>query len=273
MKRDVLLSAYFVLFVILVTLSGCATYGYQQFYRQTAPSKYDPVKNVFVFQYSNVDINEIYNLLFPDFLIIGESSFNGPLEDPRSSIDYAKSIGTDVFVVTAQFAETRTSFVPLVTPTTSTTTISGVSGRGNFYGTATSFGTSMTPVPITVHRYDQHGVYLKNVNKIIPLWEKTKNDYKKTGDNKLQGFWTNETYELDIYLSGSQLVGFVTKLKEDRPEWKIGDLKMIFNPDTGAGIFLWGDKTPRPSTITLNKFGHLDVKIIDINQRLSFGRK
>ena len=264
---------YFSLFVLsLIALSGCATLGHQTFYRHAAPEKYAPTNNVHIFQYTNVDIHDLYDLLFSDFMIIGDSSFNGPYENPSSSTEFAREIGADVFIVATQFAETRTSLIPLVTPSMSTTTISGFSGRGSFYGTATSYGTSVTTVPITVHRYDQKGMYLKNLNKVVPLWERAKQDYKKTEDNILQGIWHNESYEIDVFLSGTQVVGFVSKLKKNNPDWRVGDLKMIFNPQTGTGIYLMGDKTPIPSTIALNKFGHLEVKLITQKHRFSFAR-
>ncbi len=264
-----------LLSVTIITLSGCATtLGYQAFYRQVAPEKYTPAENVRIFEYSNADMNELYDLLFSDLLIVGESSFNGPYEDPGSSVSYARSIGADTLIASTQFAETRTSFMPLLTPTMSTTTISGYSGTGSFYGTATSYGTTMTSVPITINRYDQHGMYLKNVNSSnIPLWERNKQDYKKTANNRYDGLWYNENYDVELFLSGSQIVGFIGNVKKDLPDWKPGQLKMIFNPETGTGIYLMGNKTPMPANIALNKFGHLEFKLILSKERFSFARK
>lgn len=259
--------------ISFLTLSGCATLGHQTFYRQLAPEKYAPTGNVRIFEYSNVDLPKLYDLFFSDFLIIGESSFNGPYEKPDLSESYARSIGADIFIVSTQFSETRTSFMSLLAPTISTTTISGYSGAGSFYGTATTYGTSLTTIPVTVQRYDQNGMYLKNINsKSAPLWERNKQDYKKTGENQYEGFWHNLDYEIELFLSGSQIVGFITKIHKDVPEWKPNQLKMIFNPEVGTGIYLMGNKTPMPATISLNKFGHLEVKLILDKTRFSFAR-
>ena len=60
--------------LLLLLLGGCAQ-GHKQFYRQVAPKKYPPTSDVMIFRYRNVEIEEIYNLLFSDLLIIGKSSF------------------------------------------------------------------------------------------------------------------------------------------------------------------------------------------------------
>jgi hypothetical protein len=268
MKKRNSLCIPVILLILVVALSGCATYGHQNFYTQIAPFKYPPVNNVAIFEYVNVDIQEIYNILYSDFLIIGKSGFNGQYEKPGSSADFAKSIGADVFITSSQFAETRTSFVPVVTPTV--TTVTGTVGTQSVYGTATTFNTNV--IPVTVHRYNQDGMYLKNVNKVVPLWEKKKPDYKNTGNHDLQGNWQNEIYDMELYLSGTQMVAFITKNKEPRVNWKNGDLKMIFNPETGAGVYMMGDRTPRPAAIALNKFGHLEIKIIGTKEQFSYAR-
>jgi hypothetical protein len=164
-----------------------ANLGHQQFYSQAAPTKYPPTRQLRVFEYQNVELREIYELLFSDFLIIGRSAFNGPFENPSSSASFAKSIGTDIFISTSQFKETRTSFISLSTPTTSTTHVSGYSGSGSFYGTATTYGTQQTTVPIRVNRYDQDGYYLRNVNNVVPLWERRIEQYERTSQSDLEG--------------------------------------------------------------------------------------
>lgn len=51
------------------------------------------------------------------------------------------------------------------------------------------------------------------------------------------------------------------------------DLKMIFNPETGGGIYLMADRTPQPANIKLNKFGYLEVSLILQNDAFSFARR
>jgi hypothetical protein len=158
-------------------------------------------------------------------------------------------------------------------PTTSTTHVSGYTGNGSFYGSATTFGTKTTTVPISIDRYDQDGLYLRNINNVLPLWERKRSDYKETGPSPLSGVWFNENYEINVYRSGDQMVAFINMASKDRDMWKADDLKMIFGEESGVGIYLMGDKSPMPAKIALNKFGHLEIKFILQNEAFSFARR
>ena len=261
-----------ILCFMLVSCATVATVSHKEFYNQVAPMKYTPTDKVWIFEYSNVDLDEVYNLLFSDFLIIGKSSFNGPYENSEQAKSYAKSIGADVFLTNSQFKETRTSFMPLTTPTTTTTNISGFGSGGSFSGTATSFGTQTTTIPIRVNRYDQDGIYLKNVNHFLPLWERTISNYKETKKNPLSGTWQNERYKIKIYQSGEQLVGFVAEVINGDRFWSLNQLKMIFGTNSNVGVYLMGNKAPVPSGFVINKFGHLEVKLFDNFDTFSFAR-
>ncbi len=265
-----------LILLILASLTGCAALQHQESYKQSAPTKYPKTAKVMVFEYRNTNIQELYNLLYSDFLIIGKSEFTGAYEDPRSSVEFAKSIGTDVFVTTSQFKETQMSFVPMITPTSSTSYISGNMASGPFFGTANTYGTRTTMVPVYVDRYIQNGLYLKNVNHVTPLWEKRRSDYKETEANALSGIWYNENFDLKIYKSGTQMVAFFEssprsgKIKE---LGQIDDIKMLFNPETGAGIYIMADRTPQPAQIRVNKFGNLQVDLLSQNETYSFARR
>lgn len=243
--------AFIVTFVALL-VQGCASLGHKEFYTQVVPIKYPPTEKTMVFEYANVNLKEIYELLFSDFLIIGRSGFNGPYENPDRTVSYAKSIGADVFISTSQFKETRTSF--------------------SSYGTATTYGTWMTTVPITVNRYDQDGLFLRNVNSVVPLWERTEAQYRKTEPSNLEGAWFNENYKLNLYRSGQQFVAFIAGEPKDRHSWGKGQLKFIYGVDSGVGIYLMGNKTPMPAQFALNKFGHLEVTLITSKETFSFVR-
>lgn len=262
-----------LMLLILASLSGCAAVQHQESYKQSAPTKYPKTANVLVFEYRNVNLHEIYDLLYSDFLIIGKSEFIGPYEDPKSTIEFAKSIGADVFVTTSQFKETRTSFIPMVTPTSSTSYFSGNTATGPFFGTSNNYGTRTTMVPVYVDRYDQSGLYLKNVNHATPLWERKRADYKETEANALSGIWYNENFDLKIYKSGTQMVAFFDSISKGKDKGHIDDLKMLFNPETGAGIYIMADRTPQPAQIKVNKFGHLEIVITSQNDSFSFARR
>jgi hypothetical protein len=261
-----------VTLVLVILLSGCAQLGHKQFYGQIAPSKYPPTSKVMFFEYSNVDLDDIYDLLFSDFLVIGKSSFNGAYENPKQSTAYAKSIGADVFISTSQFAETRTSFINLSTPTTKTTYISGYNSSGSVYGTATSYGTQTATIPVQVNRYDQEGLYLKEMGGTLALWERTGAHYKETSSSLLSGAWENESYRLRVYQSGDQMVGFVDEVLDGDKSWLTGQLKIIFGRKSNVGIYLMGDKTPMPATFRMNKFGHLEVEILSYSEKFSFAK-
>lgn len=262
-----------LMLLIMASLTGCAALQHQESYKQTAPTKYPKTANVLVFEYRNVNINEIYSLLYSDFLIIGKSEFTGQYEDPKSSIEFARSLGADVFVSTSQFKETRISFIPTITPTSSTTNISGMNGTAPFFGTANSYGTMTTMIPVHIDRYEQSGLYLKNVNHVVPLWEKKRSDYKETQANALSGIWYNENYDLKLYKSGAQMVAFFESSPKGKEKGQIDDLKMLFNPETGAGVYMMADRTPQPAFIKVNKFGNLQVDITSQDETYSFARR
>lgn len=262
----------FVLILAAFLIQGCATLGYKEFYTQEAPTKYPPTQKVTLFEYANVDLEEIYKLLYSDFLVIGRSGFNGPYENPTQSVSFAKSIGADVFLSTSQFKETKTSVMSMSSPTMHTTYVSGYSDTGSHYGTATTYGTSTSTVPLSVDRYDQAGLYLRNVNGVVPLWERTQAQYKKTGPSDIEGVWHDENYKLMLYRSGDQYVAFVSAEPKEKPAWHQGDLKFAYGVNSGVGVYLMGDKTPMPARFKLNKFGNLEARIIAADQTVSFAR-
>ncbi|OIR04247.1 hypothetical protein GALL_137290 [mine drainage metagenome] len=262
-----------ILLLVWASLAGCAGLEHQQTFQQSSPTKFPATTNVMVFEYRNVDIHNIYDLLFSDFLIIGKSGFTGSYEDPRASLEFAKSIGTDVFVTTSQFKGTRTSFVPMSTPTSDTSYMSGYSGGTPFYGTTNSYGTTTTMIPVNYDRYEQNGLYLKNVNHVTPLWEKKASDYKETSSSPMAGIWYNENYDLKMYKSGVHMVAFFNSIPKGKEKGQQDDIKMLFNPETGAGIYMMADRTPQPAQIKINKFGNLQVDIASQNETYSFARR
>lgn len=273
---DSLMKRILVTILVAISLQGCESLGHKTFYSQVAPVKYQPTDQALVFEYQNVKIDDIYELLFSDFLIVGRSSFVGPYENPLQSISYAKSIGADVLITSSQFKETRTSFVGISTPTSSTTSFSGYSGNGSFYGSATTYGTQTTTVPVSVNRYNQTGLFLKNVNHVIPLWQRTEDQYQKTASSELEGVWHSDGYTLNVYRSGSQIVAFTvgeSTDKEIRKFWGSGELKFIVGVDSGVGVYIMGNKTPMPARFKVNKFGHLEAYMILTQQTFSFARQ
>ncbi len=139
-------------------------------------------------------------------------------------------------------------------------------------------------MPISVNRYDQDGLYLKNVNRVVPLWERTEAQYKKTEPSDIEGIWFNEDYKLHLYRSGQQYVAFISseqrkinsnlvpKEIKEQGAWRKGELKFIYGVDSGVGIYLTRMKIPMPAQFKLNKFGHLEVTLITTKKTFSFAR-
>lgn len=262
--------------VILATffLSGCAVVGHKDFYSQISPTKYPPTEKVMIFEYQNMSLKGVYDTLFSDFLIIGKSSFIGPYEEPEQALSFAKSIGADVFITNSQFKSTQTSIMSITTPTATTTNINGYSAGQSFYATATSYGTTTNNIPITVSRYNQDGYYLRNVNKVLPLWDMSEDQFGKTADGIFAGNWHNENYKIKIYQSNKKTVGTVLNVvgKDRTKFWNQGQLKLIFEETANLGVYMMGDKTPVPATFSINKFGHFEVKLIESGEVFSFAR-
>ena len=116
---------------VLIILNGCSS-GYQSFYKQQAPKKYQPTNDVKVIMYPDFDVDEIQELFFDDYLVLGRASFNGSLDDPRDAKEYAKSIGADILLAGYQNGRTRTSVMSITLPETQTASFSGSSSGGSF---------------------------------------------------------------------------------------------------------------------------------------------
>ena len=82
---------------------------------------------------------------------------------------------------------------------------------------------------------------------------------------------------VEIYQAGTQMVGFVSEFPEGSREksestWSKGQLKMSFDVKSGKGFYLMGNKTPVPTDMKLNKFGHLELSTFSRSQTFSFAR-
>ena len=157
-------------------------------------------------------------------------------------------------------------------PDTTTYNFSGYGGGSNFYGSGTSYGSTTTTVPISIDRFNQGAMYLKNVNAVQPLWEGRIEDYPKTDKTEIEGTWRSDDYTIVLHKSGQDIVAFVKAANnpESMNNWIIDDLKFVFDEISGQGIYLMGNKTPRPAKFEINKFGHLEVDAYDV--KFSFGK-
>jgi hypothetical protein len=103
------------------------------------------------------------------YVMIGHSMFNsGRAESEESALRQGAEVKADlVLVLNPQYTGSVTTSIPITTPTTTTShttgsaTAYGPAGTVNAYGnsTTTTYGSTTTHIPLTVHRTDYGAVY------------------------------------------------------------------------------------------------------------------
>ncbi len=115
------------------------------------------------------------------YVLIGLSSFNsGRTESEDAAIQQGRQVGADlVLILNPRYTGSTTTAVPLTTPTTTTSystgtaTAYGAGGVVNAYGsgTTTTYGTTTTMMPLTIHRNDYGaGYFIKRKFSFGALW-------------------------------------------------------------------------------------------------------
>lgn len=163
--------------LILLTLSGCEA-GYSQFYRPAngiTPDKIamyraaPPPKTPTVDHAPAAGRELVEAYQRHGYVLVGYSSFNsGHRQSESDAIGQAEKVQADiVLIVDPHYTGSRTTSVPITTPTTSTTyttgtaTAVGPGGTATAYGNATSttYGTQTNYVPFMVNRFDYGALY------------------------------------------------------------------------------------------------------------------
>lgn len=112
------------------------------------------------------DVNLVVTERMEDgWIVLGESGWVGASYGSEAEArEHAKSIGASLVVWGYSYINSSTSAMPITLPTTTTTSGSGTvyspNGSAGWNGSATSYGTTTTYVPITVSRYEVIGVFL-----------------------------------------------------------------------------------------------------------------
>lgn len=163
---------------LALLLSGCAS-GYKQFYQPSQgitpdqiaarrPGPPPPVPSVERAQPADSQvILDAYAKR--GFVMIGHSLFNsGRPESEESAIDQGREVRADlVLILNPRYTGSVTASVPITTPTTTTSystgsaTAYGARGPVTAYGsgTTTTYGSTTSYVPVTVHRMDFGAIY------------------------------------------------------------------------------------------------------------------
>lgn len=154
-----------LLLVLLVVLQGC-TNPYTQFYTpadlvtstQFIPSTGEPK----VIRGGNPEADDLA-MMESGHRLLGHSSFNSGSVAEDGAVAHAKTLGAAVVIVYSRFTHSVSGSMPMTLPSseTSNTTLSGMAGGQQVYGTATTttYGTTTTHIPYTVNRSDYLATY------------------------------------------------------------------------------------------------------------------
>lgn len=179
MKKSIL--TFLLGITITFLISGCASSGYKDFYKSSYNESTDEYKSKNphleflknneepkVYTTDNFE-RDVYSLRTKQYIPIGQSDFNGEMEDEKAIIEQAKRVGAKIVLYGSKYTNTQTNSGVLMLPKTnySTTNIYGNVGGTMYSGTAytQSSGTQMVPYSNTQRRYDQTGVFfVKDTN-------------------------------------------------------------------------------------------------------------
>ncbi len=219
-----------IIFCLLLLLSCATSLRHEESYIRISSFPFLTTRNVWVFQYPNKNIQEIYELIFNKLLIIGKSGFKGPYEKPEEIGEFAKLVGADAVILTID--------------SLNKVKVTEQNEDKSFY-----------------YHYDQYVYYLKNNNRIKQLWEMKKKDYLDNNVSEFDGIWVNKNYMLKIYTSDENVVGIIHHKLKSKPIWKAGDLKLLFPKEKGSGYYLMGDKAPAPAEFHITISNKLIIKL------------
>lgn len=161
----------FAIAAMLITLFGCASNPYSQFYTDLTYGRYHgEADGVFAPENQSPtirnggDINsDMTEMAENGYSAIGYSSFNAKAYEDWYALDQGRKIHADVVLIYRNYTNTVSGAIPWSSPTTqtSTTSFSGSYGGTNFNGLAntTTNGTQTTYIPYHVDRYDQFAAY------------------------------------------------------------------------------------------------------------------
>jgi hypothetical protein len=169
-----------------LVLAGCAN-GYRDFYREIpgatpgiiAKRRVAPAPDAPIVDHSGLNPHDIIAQYGEQgYGAIGYSSFNGGKAAESGAIEQGKKVGADIVVISnPQYTGTRSSVIPIVTPTTSTSYTAGSAtayGRGGpvtAYGSSstTSYGSQTNYIPVNTDRFDYAAVYMVKLKSYLGI--------------------------------------------------------------------------------------------------------
>ena len=182
---------YIYLIVLTVLITGCASSGYNTFYKPYMVAKTTP--NMEVLKegqepkiFGSDDFKRDVDVLASKrYKVLGVASFNGSYEGEDKVMAQAKRVGATVVLVKAEYTNTLTTNSTLFLPDNKTTYHSGSGSANTSYnsayggylgssttnathsGTSTTYGTKAVPVTSHQRRYNQEAIFLAKSNKKV----------------------------------------------------------------------------------------------------------
>jgi membrane-associated protease RseP (regulator of RpoE activity) len=162
-------------------LVGCAS-GYEQFYYPSpqfdARRVLPPAGSPQIFAAGSNINSDMSRLLEDGYVMIGYSSFNGPMAGPKEVIEQAKKVRADLVLVSSSFTHTVSGNITIPVYNPGQTVVSHTSGTASAYGSGgyasgTYQGTTTTTLPgsttyysspYNVQRFDQSASYWARVD-------------------------------------------------------------------------------------------------------------
>jgi len=171
-----------VVLFLAALLYGCTSPFAQFYYDQTGGA--DLSKSPFVvfstgepiiYRGSNLD-QEALKMLEENYSLVGYSSFNAGNVNEKDAITQEKKVNASIAIVYSKYTGTETGSLPLTLPDTKTSSTSfygnayGSGGYGTYSGTVntTTYGTTTTYIPYTIHRSDYLVTYW--IKRIPPVF-------------------------------------------------------------------------------------------------------
>lgn len=141
------------------------------------------------------------------FVMIGSSFFNtGQPESDSSAVSQGQKVGADlVLILNPKYTGSETSYIPITTPTSTTSyssgsaTAYGPGGPVTAYGsgTTTTYGSTTNYVPFTINKSDYGAIYFAKVRSIFGAFSRDLND------NERQELQTNKGAVIRALVNGS----------------------------------------------------------------------
>lgn len=179
--KKLIMNFTLVIFVSLF-IDGCVSSGYKDFYKPYFQESISEFKKKYpemeflkegeepeVYMTNNFD-KDMISLNSKRYFPIGESYFNGEIEDKKAVIEQAKNVGAKIVLYGIKYTNTQTNSGVLMLPKNNytTTNIYGNVGGTMYSGTAytQSSGMEMVPYSNTQIRYDQRAIFFAKSNDV-----------------------------------------------------------------------------------------------------------